>query len=415
MKLLPLALVGIGAAAGFWSGPQPPDVLILTGDIDGNIAPCGCTKPMTGGIKRRIQAAKSLAVPGRTTLLDNGNLVAGTSRQDQIKAQAIAEILGSAGWDAINLGPADAKLGLGMVLSLNSLSGGKFIASQLGPGKDLRDFAVHPPFFVMGVAANSDALAKSLGEQITAKEKVIAEGIVQAKEAGLAPILLLQGSEDDARKIASQFPALALIQYRSVGNPSQRPTRIGNTLLVAPGSDGKYVLRLEYSKGNFRNYSAVALSPAFKDDATASRMYRTYLSRVSSEHLLEDLPRPLKDSYAGTATCGTCHSKALAVWKTSLHSHALETLERRAHDRDPECLPCHVVGLQSVHGFTSRSATPQLANVGCESCHGAGLDHAKNPILVKLAKVGSTPCGKCHTGNTSPGFDFSTYWKKIKH
>src|SRR2546423_5912045 len=101
MKLWLPAMAGMGVAAGLWSGPQSAQVLILSGDTDGNLAPCGCTKPQTGGIKRRVEAAKALSIPGHTTLLDNGNLVAGIGRQDQLKAQALAEILGAAGLGAV--------------------------------------------------------------------------------------------------------------------------------------------------------------------------------------------------------------------------------------------------------------------------------------------------------------------------
>src|SRR5207253_234634 len=111
-------------------------------------------------------------------------------------------------------------------------------------------------------------------------------------------------------------------------------------------------------------------------------------------------------SFAGSQSCGTCHSKALGVWKRSGHAKALGTLEHEGHDRDPECLPCHVVGLQSSHGFWSKQKTPQLAAVGCESCHGAGLGHAKNPWKVSLPKVTTSTCGSCHTSNTSPDFIF---------
>src|SRR5436305_1694367 len=107
MKFFPLLVASIGFGAAAWSTRQDTQVVILTGDADGNLAPCGCTKPQTGGIKRRITAAKELSVPGHTTLLDNGGFVTGTGRQDQIKAQTMAEILGTAGWDAINVGPAD--------------------------------------------------------------------------------------------------------------------------------------------------------------------------------------------------------------------------------------------------------------------------------------------------------------------
>lgn len=418
MKLWPLAVAALGAGAGFWSGPATPQILILSGDTNGNLAPCGCTKPMTGGIKRRVEAAKELSLPGHTTLLDNGNLVSNTARQDELKAQTAAEILGKGGWNAINLGPEDAKLGLGMILSLNSLSGNKFLASEISSppeGGDIQQFVVTPPFLVIGVASNPSLVGGPLAQPTATMQATVAEGLHQAGEGHLTPLLLLQGNLEDARILAKQFPSLGLIEYSSAGSPPEQMERAGKTCLVTPGSDGKYILRIEFSDGQFRNYSAVALGPQFGDDPTAARLYRGYLSRVNDEHLLEKMVRTRSDLFDGSNACGKCHAKALIVWKTSLHSHALGTLQGRGHDRDPECLPCHTVGLSSVHGFQSPKLTPDLAAVGCESCHGSGLEHAKNPVRFKLAKVSASTCINCHTSNTSPDFLFSTFWRKIKH
>jgi len=417
LRFWPLSIAAMGLGAGFWSQSSVPQVLILTGDSDGNLAPCGCTKPMIGGIKRRIQAAKELTVPGHTTLVDNGNLVAGTTRQDEIKAQTIAEILGASGWDAINVGPADARLGIGMLLSLNSLSSGKLISSQMqsSPGVDIRQFTISPPFLIIGVAANTDSIGKPLGQPVQDAEVAIAQGLQQAKDGELTPIMLLQGDHDDAVEFARKFPEIRLIEYRSIGSPPDKPETIGQTALVSPGSEGKYLLRIDYSKGKFSNYSSISLGPQYKDEPNAARLYRGYLSRVSSEHLLEKLPRPDNFEFAGSQTCVACHKAAGKVWSHSLHHEALATLAGRGHDRDPDCLPCHVVGLTSSHGYRSLKLTPGLAGVGCESCHGPGLQHSKTPKLVKLSKVSDNNCVSCHTTNTSPGFSFSAFWKKIRH
>ncbi|MES1227789.1 MAG: multiheme c-type cytochrome [Armatimonadota bacterium] len=93
----------------------------------------------------------------------------------------------------------------------------------------------------------------------------------------------------------------------------------------------------------------------------------------------------------------------------------MQTLAARGHDRDPECLPCHVVGLTSSKGFQSPKLTPDLVGVGCESCHGPGTAHSASPKLVRIPKVAGSTCGSCHTVNTSPNFSFEKFWKKIKH
>jgi hypothetical protein len=89
-------------------------------------------------------------------------------------------------------------------------------------------------------------------------------------------------------------------------------------------------------------------------------------------------------TYIGAAQCEKCHKSEDKIWKGTPHSHALNALVNVAtkptlRNFDPECVVCHVVGLRTQSGFVSVAKTPQLANVGCESCHGPGSGHAANP------------------------------------
>jgi mono/diheme cytochrome c family protein len=226
--------------------------------------------------------------------------------------------------------------------------------------------------------------------------------------------LLLDGSRADASAIAQEFPALRLIVYRTTGDPPASVEREGETLLVTPGDRGRNLLRLAFTGSHFEGYLPIRLGPEHRNDADASRIYTAYLKRVSSSNLLEQIARASGEPYAGTAKCISCHSGAGKTWKKSGHAHALLTLEREGHARDPDCVSCHVVGLQRTTGFRSRKATPQLADVGCESCHGAGAKHARKPSLA-LKRVAAETCVTCHTTENSPNFDFTTYWQKIKH
>ena len=416
MKLPYLLFAIAGVAAAAWR-PSVDDVqvVMLTGDANGNLAPCGCTKPMVGGIKRRIEAIREMSVPGHTTLLDNGNLVAGIGRQDQIKAETMAEILGAAGYDAINIGPNDARLGAGMLLSVNSLSGQKLVSSQLSDSQTISQFVTKPPFLIIAVSDAATSVASYVGGVARSPDEAVQDGVVQAKSVGLTPLLLLQGDRASAVRLASAFPSLALVEYRSQGSPPEKLETVGKTVLVSPGSDAKYILRLSFSGGVFGAYGRYSLGPEFKDDPNAARLYRNYLKRVSDEHLLEQVPRFQTERFSGSDRCGSCHATSAVVWKHSLHSRALATLAGRGHDHDPECLPCHVVGLSSVYGFKSPSATASLSGVGCEGCHGPGAAHSAAPHKVTLPKVPPTTCMQCHTSNTSPDFSFAAFWKKIKH
>ena len=85
----------------------------------------------------------------------------------------------------------------------------------------------------------------------------------------------------------------------------------------------------------------------------------------------------------------------------------------------PDCVACHVVGYGDQSGFASPETTRNLADVGCERCHGAGSAHASEPATRKMGRVGNgTPsvvCTQCHDFEQSPDFDYSTRWPLIEH
>jgi hypothetical protein len=233
--------------------------------------------------------------------------------------------------------------------------------------------------------------------------------------SGAKPPSAASDTSRAAAALAKKHPDLRLIVYRATGDPPAAAERIGKTWLVTPGEKAKHLLRLTYSAGEFGSYASISLGPEFKNDPDAARIYGQYLGRVSQERLLDKLPRQPTKAFAGSEACAKCHPAAAKAWKASGHSHALLTLEKEKHDRDPDCVGCHVVGLKSDKGFRSRQLTPKLANVGCESCHGPAAGHAKAPRKMRLPKVGAKSCAQCHVPENSPHFEFGDYWRKIAH
>ncbi len=157
------------------------------------------------------------------------------------------------------------------------------------------------------------------------------------------------------------------------------------------------------------------LGPAFADDPQVSGFYREYLSQVDKSGFLEKEPRHPSGPFAGSEACGSCHKADLKIWQHSKHARAFASLEAQGHAHDPDCVSCHVVGLSSKGGFRSRVLTPNLCDVGCESCHGPSALHARNPKQVRLPKVGIDMCTSCHTSEQSPNFKASSYWQHIQH
>lgn len=415
-----MKLIWFGAALFFFGGlfSRPgrtqETVLLIGGNTDGYLSPCGCTKPMSGGIRRRVAAILALSKGGEAVVLENGGLVSGTGRQDELKAETMAESLKAAGVTAINLSRSEAALGAPMVNALQRLSGGAFLTGAVkNPSESLAATRAQGPFLIGAASMQDEALATSLGGEPISAEKATESLLEAAKTAGKTPVLMLDGSREDAKALATKFPALPMIIFRSTGDPPAQPDRQGSTLLVTPGERGKHVIRFAFDK-DFSGYSVVKLGPDVSDDATAGRAYDRYLTRVTGQKLLDRIPRNPGAEFAGTKTCGSCHQEAYEIWKKTPHSHALKTLEDDKHGRDPDCVACHVVGLDLETGFRDRILTPELADVGCESCHGPGKEHSLNPA-VKMGKAGQKSCAPCHKPENSPKFDFESYWARVIH
>ncbi len=119
--------------------------------------------------------------------------------------------------------------------------------------------------------------------------------------------------------------------------------------------------------------------------------------------------------YAGSPTCAECHEGVHNIEASTRHSQALQTLKGVNQDKNPACLPCHTVGYGLPTGFKSETATPHLAGVQCESCHGPAANHAANEMDFSVRprkELAGEVCGGCHNGSHHPTFD---EWKSSGH
>ncbi|MBS1706797.1 MAG: hypothetical protein JST40_13085 [Armatimonadetes bacterium] len=383
-----LALLGIAAASLViaWVSPEHPKAdftLVVVGDFHGSLTPCGCTKPMSGGLARMATAVDQIRARNKVVVVANGAMTSGSnSRQTEMKAETLAEALRVLDAEAINLAATDKALGTGLEETFDRLSGERLIRDELRP-------------------------------ELTLSNGWIAASWQQGKPVPHADILLVDGGLDSARTLAG---TPKVIVYRSNARPPARPEMKNASLLLTPGESGKFLIQLDFRANQMVRYQVTELGPSFRDHRSITQILSRYLQRVGRENLLGKLPRQTSDqSFAGSRRCGSCHQEEFATWKTTRHSDALATLEETKHDRDPDCVGCHVVGLSQSTGFQSRQKTPELADVGCESCHGPGGKHADEPAQNKMAVVGEKSCAPCHVLDHSPGFNFEKYWEKVRH
>jgi hypothetical protein len=101
------------------------------------------------------------------------------------------------------------------------------------------------------------------------------------------------------------------------------------------------------------------------------------------------------------------------TWEFTAHASAYDTLVRHGSASDPACVKCHVVGFGQKGGFEIANPTPQLENVGCETCHGRGGPHL-SPAFAKRTSYEST-CVGCHDSTHSLGFEYASFEPRISH
>jgi peroxiredoxin len=129
---------------------------------------------------------------------------------------------------------------------------------------------------------------------------------------------------------------------------------------------------------------------------------------------------PTNAAYVGSDACASCHAAEFATWASSPHAHAIEPLSAAGQAADADCLACHTTAYGRTGGFPRAGGVadhPDLARVGCESCHGPGGNHVgedqtKIGSIVSLAdKCDSCVilqiCGSCHDDANDPDFEFT--------
>jgi predicted CXXCH cytochrome family protein len=122
--------------------------------------------------------------------------------------------------------------------------------------------------------------------------------------------------------------------------------------------------------------------------------------------------------------CGSCHVTQQRRWESTAHAGAWATLQA-APQRQQLCEGCHTVtsmGNQVTAPNVGFNAVPEVRfhDVQCESCHGPGLQHVRNPdapqntpqASIRAATGMNGTCAECHSGVHHP---FVEEWQDSRH
>jgi hypothetical protein len=400
---------------------QADDVLtvFLTGNELGELKPCGCSGGQLGGLERR-SAIFNAAAASRRLIIGTGSLVKSDSDQNLIKFNVMIEALGLLNYDVVNLNERDAEIARSLG-PLDKLSQAFSIISSQGLNANV------PAVFTKQFLLDGKTTAVTV-----AAFDVNSAPIEQVRELfGLAPrpqtinILILN---DCRAETIDSIASMGVVDCLVCPSDSDKPEVLGETnkrpLLVSVGRYGKYVgkLQIKARKGTDKpslTYTAVEVNDTLRDDSNLVDLYKDYQELVKEAGLLDNVSRyPLPEGlgYIGSKSCQPCHKYAYEKWSTKAHAHAYATLEKVGSQYDPECVGCHVAGLEYETGFVSEETTDHLKNVGCENCHGPGSKHAASGGSEETTEPRSE-CTTCHTPDHSAEYvgNEERYFEKIIH
>jgi hypothetical protein len=397
-------------------------VVFFTGNVLGALKPCGCSGGQLGGLERRTSVFATVPKANRLTV-DTGSLVQSDREQDLLKFRILLEAMRLLGYDLVHLSPQDVE-----------------IASSLGVLN-----SADQPFDTIATSGQGTNLPRSFARQFVVGDRRICINVAAfdartgppEQVAGLFPdsgsaepvnILILAGCEGRAvQDVLRTIPPVVdcvvcpsdADEPRLVSGPNDRP------LAFTIGRFGRYISHVgigvspQQRQLTLRFASTPVEEKLAKDDALI-RLYRSYQQLVSDSKLLEKSPRiPLPQdgiTFVGSKACAPCHEYEYEKCSVQPHATAFASLEKVGSDRDPECVICHVVGMEYSGGFVTAEQTPDLKDVGCEVCHGPGSEHSLTDGVIKTAGPQKS-CLACHTPEHSGGYagHEEEFMKKIEH
>jgi hypothetical protein len=455
-----------GAVFADW--PDPRAVIVVTGELDGYIEPCGCTgkENQKGGLSRRHNFFRALGTAGWPVVpLDLGGQVKRFGRQTEAKFQSIVDGLRAMRYDAVGFGPGDLRLPAEELVAAVAPIGDRptpYVSANVGLlGLDAN---ITPRFRVLEAGGLKIGVTTVLGQKAAADfknddvEVVPAEQALVAVAADLAKagcdhqVLLCFAGPDESKALAAKFPQFDVVATAGgADEPPLEPQRLpGGGLLLELGHKGMFAVAVGFfGAGAPIRTQRVPLDARWGESPDMIALLGTYQGKLESLGLeglgLVPIRHPSGRRFAGSAACAECHAKAFEVWEASPHATALATLEeaKPRRDFDPECLSCHVTGWAPQRfepfegGFAGAKETPHLAHQGCENCHGPAAAHTavergdvraseveRDRLRQELVLTLATPEGKqkavnncleCHDLDNSPKFDFDEYWPSVAH
>jgi len=404
--------------------------LVYSGNLDGELEPCGCSEGGDlGGILRRSTLLQQLRQEQPDLIvISGGGLLANESARDRLKSRYILSGFQHFNYDAVALQWRDLAYGPEF-LQQQAIP---WVASNWGHSSEvvqqqrIQRGELDLAFFSWLDPKRSPFREMQGAHQvITDKITPVQQMIAKAKQQGALTVLTTTWP---LKKVKKEFDlsVVDILLVRSAYEVFGEPKMEGSTLVLQPGSRGMRLGRVNFSYENSRvnnwSHQVMDMPSSIADDPALADWYQAYNADVKAAYLKTVAIKQAQESgespFLGAEACQDCHGEIYEKWQDTLHAHAFEKLENVGKSFDPDCIVCHTVGFDQPGGYVDFSLTPQLMNVQCENCHGAGKQHVNSQGQTPMPHGSWEPeqmCRQCHVGSHSPDFNFEAYWPQISH
>ncbi len=424
--------------------PVAEDLTILfTCDTHGRLVPCGCFTGQYGGLTR-LKTVLDTDSATNSVRVDIGDAIQGTQDFEVIQYRYLLRAYALMRYDALNLGHREAQLPAAELRRLIKESpvpilGANLVDRQTGKplGEPYRILQRGASRIALVGVLDPRGLADTLGEGLAVEkmESTLARLLPGLRTQADLIVLLAFTDESTLAALAREFYELDVILGGKVSQPSQKLERENRSVILHVTNEARVLGTLKGRlAGRARltdvTHSIQLLYDHIPEHPAVVALASEYRDEIRRTRLAVDDPARLQadripgvraaTAYAGSAACAECHKLAASQWSKTGHAEAFATLAARKADADPNCIACHVVGFGAPSGYRREFAGRQLADVGCESCHGAGSLHVQQhrsgvPVTFKFRPLGAGDCRQCHHGEFSRPFDWDKFWPQVKH
>lgn len=422
--------IAVQAAPSVAADAAQSVTLVYSGNLDGELEPCGCTaEGDLGGIRRRATMIRRLrGEDANLFLVSSGGLLSGFAANGRLTNEFILKGLSQIGYDAVGLQWDDLQYGTKFLKTAPlPWVASNWLDKTFSYERRVRHGKVTAAFFswVDPRTAPQKAMKGDHSRVRNAPADLI-KRIAAARRDGALVVVTTTLSLKDAQKLLPMKDIDILLIHPDNENFG-KPQRLGKTLVLQPGSRGMRLGRVDLKlDGGGRivswKHKVIALPKTVPDDPGLKGWYAAYTAGIKKNYAKMVALRKAQASgetpFVGDEPCKYCHQDAYKIWSKSRHAEAFGALEDVNKSFDPNCLQCHTVGFNKPGGYIDMDATASLTNVQCESCHGAARQHVKSGGTKPVANADWKPeemCAQCHTHPHSPSFNFDKYWPHIAH